>query len=195
MDILIRPRTDKWQTRPLIREGAPNEQSQSHIATDGQSVGKSWCRAPSGTHDRIFMNCLAFTVLFCGAPSLTSGRVCLFICCWHLPVQSFSVLSILGLATIFYCLRFETSFFVASYDSQGNGGSIRPRLQVQVQVTLRLTCDFHISNSHAAGIEVTMSYSSSVLLRCHGITFVTIRCWGNKCLPSRRLANDHIRFC
>jgi hypothetical protein len=28
---------------------------------------------------------------------------------------------------IFYCLRFETSLFVASYDSQGHGGGIRPR--------------------------------------------------------------------
>jgi hypothetical protein len=32
------------------------------------------------------------------------------------------------LATVFYCLRFETSLFVASYDSQGHGGGIRPRL-------------------------------------------------------------------
>jgi hypothetical protein len=31
-----------------------NCQSQSHIATDGQSVSKSWCRAPSGTYDQIF---------------------------------------------------------------------------------------------------------------------------------------------
>jgi hypothetical protein len=29
-------------------------QSQSHIATDGQSVSKSWYRAPSGAHDQIF---------------------------------------------------------------------------------------------------------------------------------------------
>jgi hypothetical protein len=28
--------------------------SQRHIATDGQSVSKSWCRAPSGAHDQIF---------------------------------------------------------------------------------------------------------------------------------------------
>jgi hypothetical protein len=33
-------------------------------------------------------------------------------------------------ATIFYCLRFETSHFVASYDSQGHGGGIRPRLHM-----------------------------------------------------------------
>jgi hypothetical protein len=36
-------------------------------------------------------------------------------------------------ANIFYCLRFETSLFVASYDSQGYGGSIRPRLHTGVK--------------------------------------------------------------
>jgi hypothetical protein len=30
-------------------------QSQSHIATDGQSVSKSWCRGPPGAHDQIFV--------------------------------------------------------------------------------------------------------------------------------------------
>jgi hypothetical protein len=29
--------------------------SQSHIATDGQSASKSWCRAPSGAYDQIFI--------------------------------------------------------------------------------------------------------------------------------------------
>jgi hypothetical protein len=37
-----------------------------------------------------------------------------------------------SLVTIFYCLRFETSFFVASYDSQGHGGGIRPRLNSKI---------------------------------------------------------------
>jgi hypothetical protein len=59
-----------------------NCQSQSHIATDGQSISNSWCRAPSAG--------LFFYML-------------------------------LTLLTIFYCLRFETSLFVASYDSQGHG--------------------------------------------------------------------------
>jgi hypothetical protein len=30
----------------------------------------------------------------------------------------------LGTVAIFYCVRFETSLFVASYDSQGHGGVI-----------------------------------------------------------------------
>jgi hypothetical protein len=45
-----------------------------------------------------------------------------------LPAQCFSGPRSLGLANIFYCLAFETSLFVASYDSQGHGGGIRPRL-------------------------------------------------------------------
>jgi hypothetical protein len=32
------------------------------------------------------------------------------ICCWPLPAQSFSVLSPLGLAIMFYCLRLRLSF-------------------------------------------------------------------------------------
>jgi hypothetical protein len=39
--------------------------------------------------------------------------------CWPSPVQTFSGPSPVVLVTLFYCLRFETSIFVASYDSQG----------------------------------------------------------------------------
>jgi hypothetical protein len=34
--------------------------------------------------------------------------------------------------SIFYCLRFETSDFVAFYDSQGHDGGIRPRLHTHI---------------------------------------------------------------
>jgi hypothetical protein len=49
-------------------------------------------------------------------------------CSWPSPAQPFSVPSAMGLVTIFYCFRFETSVFVASCDSKGYGGGIRPRL-------------------------------------------------------------------
>jgi hypothetical protein len=64
------------------------------------------------------------------------------ICCWSLPAQSFSGPSPLGLATVFYCLRFETSHFVASYDSQGHGGGIRPRIHTgawELPITVRIS--------------------------------------------------------
>jgi hypothetical protein len=43
-------------------------------------------------------------------------------------MQIFSGPTPMGLVAIIYCLRFETSLFVASYDSQGYGGDIRPLL-------------------------------------------------------------------
>jgi hypothetical protein len=52
-------------------------------------------------------------------------------CCWSSPVQSFSSPSPVGLVTIFYCLRFDISLFVVSYDSQGYGGGIRSRLHMR----------------------------------------------------------------
>jgi hypothetical protein len=45
--------------------------------TVGQSVSKSWCRAPSGAHDQIFITVLQLQPWCCGAPSLRRGRVCL----------------------------------------------------------------------------------------------------------------------
>jgi hypothetical protein len=47
------------------------------------------------------------------------------ICCRPSPAQSFSGPNPFRIVTIFYCLRFETSLLVASYDSQGHGGGIR----------------------------------------------------------------------
>jgi hypothetical protein len=52
-------------------------QNQSHIATDGQSFSKSWCRAPSGAHDQIFITLWQLRSCLCRAPSLARGRVCL----------------------------------------------------------------------------------------------------------------------
>jgi hypothetical protein len=37
----------------------------------------SWCRAPSGAHDQIFITLWQLRSCFYGAPSLTRGRVCL----------------------------------------------------------------------------------------------------------------------
>jgi hypothetical protein len=59
------------------------------------------------------------------SPPVTSSLTRGWICCLQLllvsPAQSFSGPSPVILITTFYCLRFETSLFVASYDSQGHG--------------------------------------------------------------------------
>jgi hypothetical protein len=71
-------------------------QSQSHIATDGQSVCPSWRRAPAAAHDQIFLLVWKLLSCLCGAPSLTRGRVCRL----SVMVCIFSSLSFVQLFTI-----------------------------------------------------------------------------------------------
>jgi hypothetical protein len=74
----------------------------------------------------------SYGLVFVGRPLRREDRSVVCNCCWPSSAQSFSGPSPLGLALIFYCLRYETSLFVTSYDSQGYGGSIRPRLHTGV---------------------------------------------------------------
>jgi hypothetical protein len=69
----------------------------------------------------------------------------------------------LGLATIFYCLTFETSLFVASYDSQGHGGGIRSRLHTGVSCTLVL-CRLIIPRHGPHGKHVSCVINNVFLL-------------------------------
>jgi hypothetical protein len=121
--------TELWallrMTNDESRMDSPKSKSKSHCdwRSITQSISKSWCRAPYGAHDQIYITIWQLRSCFCGAPSLTRGRVCLF----HMLL---ALASAVILVTIFYCLRFETSLFVASYDSQGHGGGIRFRLHM-----------------------------------------------------------------
>jgi hypothetical protein len=54
-----------------------SSQSESHIATDSRSVSKSWCRATSGAHDKIFITVWKLRSCFRWKSSLMRGRVCL----------------------------------------------------------------------------------------------------------------------
>jgi hypothetical protein len=80
--------------------------SQSHIATDGQSVSLG-----VEPHLRFMTRYLflfdSYGLVFVGRPLWREDGSVLCICCWPLPAQSFSDPSPLGFATIFYCLRFE----------------------------------------------------------------------------------------
>jgi hypothetical protein len=101
---------------------------------------------PSGAYDQNFIIIRQLRVCWCETLSLTRDGSVVYNCCWSSPVQSFSGPSPAGLATIFFCLRFETFLFVASYHSQGHGGGIWPHLhtggeyfKVKVKVMLRPT--------------------------------------------------------
>jgi hypothetical protein len=109
---------------------------------DWQSVSKSWCRAPSETHDQIFITVFQLRSLFVGRPLWREDGSVFSICCWLLPASSISGSSPLGLATIFYSLRFETYLLAASYDSQGHGGGIQPRLHTGNDLNYDWVCPF-----------------------------------------------------
>jgi hypothetical protein len=114
--------------------GRPESESESYVTTDGQSASLSWYKAlirglrPDFASVRNTEYVWHLRSWFRGAPSLTRWRVCLLYVPLTLASAVFLGLSPFGLATVFYCLRFETSLFVASYDSQGHGGGIWPRL-------------------------------------------------------------------
>jgi hypothetical protein len=90
--------------------------------------------------------------------------------CWPSPAQSFSGPSSMGLVTIFYCLRFEISLSVASYDPQGYVGGIRPRFYNSGRTEYMSPC-----------LTLPLSFS---FIRWHG----------NVCFASRWLAMD-FRVC
>jgi hypothetical protein len=102
--------------------------SQSHIATDSQSVSKPWCRSLSGAHYQLFITVWQLRSCLCGAPSLSRGQVCLLYMLLALARAVFLGSESLGTRDHILPYQIETSFFVASYDSQGHGGGIRPRL-------------------------------------------------------------------
>jgi hypothetical protein len=57
-----------WTELNWTTELTQQSQSQSHIATDGQSVSKPLCRAPSGAHDQIFIMVWQLRSCFCRRP-------------------------------------------------------------------------------------------------------------------------------
>jgi hypothetical protein len=115
----------------------------------------------------------SYVLVSVGRPLWREDGSVFCICRWLLPAQSFSGPSPLGLSTVFYCLRFETSHLVAFYDSQGHGGSIRPRLHTgfSQSVPLIRTRDrphgkhiFHCCSSIVA--MGTCLFAKSLLCNC-----------------------------
>jgi hypothetical protein len=64
---------------------------------------------PSGAYGQIFITIRQLRFVEVWPPLWREDRSVVYNCCWPSPAQSFSCSSPLGLATIFYCLRFETS--------------------------------------------------------------------------------------
>jgi hypothetical protein len=118
-----RQHSHSWLQVPLYIASARTAPSVAVVkvkVTLRLTVSKSWCWAPCGAHEQIFITVWQLRSCFCGGGPLWREEGSVFcICWWPSPAQSFSGPSPLGLATIFYCLRFKTFLFVTFYDSQG----------------------------------------------------------------------------
>jgi hypothetical protein len=104
-------------------------ESESHVTTDGQPASLSWNKAPFWgltTRSLLLFDSCGFVDV--GRSLWREAGSVIYNSCLPSPAQSFSGPSPIGFVAIFYCLRFETSLFVASYDSQGHDGGIGPRL-------------------------------------------------------------------
>jgi hypothetical protein len=91
---------------------------------------------PSGLTTRSLLLLTVAGLLIWGGPLWREDGSVVYNSWWPSPAQSFSGPSPIGLVAIFYCLTFETSLFVASYDSQGHGGGIRPRLHTGISLAV-----------------------------------------------------------
>jgi hypothetical protein len=96
-------------------------QSQSYVTTDGQSASLSWNKAPIWDLRPDFYYCQTVAGLLTWG-TLSDERTDLSFTIAPEPRQRSHFL-----------VRFEISLFVASYDSQGYGGGIRPRLHTGVK--------------------------------------------------------------
>jgi hypothetical protein len=71
----------------------------------------------------------------------------------------------MGLVPIFYPLRFETSLLVPSYDTQGYGGGIRPRLHTGLVAEREL----HILLQPGADRKQNSSLKGSSVVICMSV--------------------------
>jgi hypothetical protein len=73
---------------------------------------------PSAAYDQTFITVRQCRSVDVGLSLWREDGSVVYNCCWLSPAQSFSGPSLMGFATLFYYLRFETSLFVTSYDTQ-----------------------------------------------------------------------------
>jgi hypothetical protein len=149
-------RREKMKAETLRKE---TEESESYVTTDGQPASLSWNKAPFwGLRPDLYYCQTVAGFVDLGCPLRREDGSVVYNCCWPSPAQSFSGPGPVGLVAIFYCLRFETSLFIASYDSQGHGGGIWPRLHTGQ------TEEHHIFAFYVASMPVLFTKGSHLIL-------------------------------
>jgi hypothetical protein len=119
-----------FSSPPTTRRVTVEVFSKSKLYYDRRSAGQSVLEQSThlGLTTRSWLLSDSCGVVGLGRPLWREDGFAVCNCYWPSPAQSFSGQSPAGLVAILYCLRFETSLFVASYDLQGHGEGIRSRL-------------------------------------------------------------------
>jgi hypothetical protein len=97
---------------------------------------------PSGAYDQIVITVRLLRVCCCGAVPLTRGRVCRLQLLLALARAVILVSESRGTREHILLSQIRDFLFVASYDSQGYGGGIRPRLRTEYSLSTELDCSF-----------------------------------------------------
>jgi hypothetical protein len=123
------------------------------------TVSRSVCleiKHPSGAYDQILLLPEQLRVWWCGALSLTRGRVCRLQ--FLLALASAVILgpSPMGLATIFFCLRFETSFSLPP-TLQADSSYIAAARTTQKRVLLLRGADHTENNSRDSYLAIPLA--------------------------------------
>jgi hypothetical protein len=157
---------------------------ESYVTTDGQSASLSWNKAPIwGLRPDLLLMSDSWAFVDVGRSLWREDGSVIYNCCWPSTAQSFSGPSPVRLATIFCCLRFEASLFVASYVPQDYGGGIRPRLH---------TGWTHRKHTSCPAMDICEPYPLLLYLqpRCLAIDILFFRAFASAgmCLATRCLA-------
>jgi hypothetical protein len=122
---------------PVKLNSNRNSHSESELCYDRRSVVQSILELSTHllltTRFLLLSDSCGFVEV--GHPLWREDGSVFYSCSWSSPAQTFSGPTPMGLVIILYCLRFETSLLVASYDSQGYGGGIRHNLHTGVTGT------------------------------------------------------------
>jgi hypothetical protein len=164
------------------------------LCYDWRSVGQS-VLAPSlhlGLTTRFLLLSNSWGFVDVGRSLWREDGSVVYNCCWRSPAQSFSETSPLGLETIFYCLRFEISLPVASYDSQGYDEGSEPHLYKSITESGRN--DERLLPSTVRLLLPLFDAAGTCLSnRCPAMDyFLSSRCSGNV-LTEPLSSNGHIR--
>jgi hypothetical protein len=131
----------------------------------GPAVSRPVClevKDPSGAYDQICITVRQLRVCDVGRSLWREGGSVVYNFSWPSPGQLFLGPSPVGLVILFYCLRFKTSLFVASYDSQGYGGGILFCLYTDRSLQLNYTDSYILSaptthRKHSSSVAECMS--------------------------------------